>query len=247
MKKIDLYRDTLRTLTDWTPFLLAESGLPGPRGNLELLAAVVGEGDRKCFLSFLENDRPEGTIGVSEEFLVICGIAGLGKLVADGDRAALELLRRYASSGQWRYREAVAMALQYYGRARMDDLLRDMAEWIQGNMLEQRAVCAGICEPALITDPRYAKDVLTLLSTATKSIETAPDHRGEEFRVLAKALEYCWSVAIAAYPGEGMKAFNTWCRSDNPHIRKILRKNLEKKRLIKLDPAWLTEMSARLR
>ena len=41
MTKADIYRDTLETLPDWEAYLLAESGLPGPRGNLELAAAVV--------------------------------------------------------------------------------------------------------------------------------------------------------------------------------------------------------------
>jgi hypothetical protein len=37
MKKVDEYRLRLRGLVDWDAFLLAESGLPGPHGNLELV------------------------------------------------------------------------------------------------------------------------------------------------------------------------------------------------------------------
>ncbi len=36
MAKADQYREILRTLDEWDAFLLKESGLPGPRGNLEL-------------------------------------------------------------------------------------------------------------------------------------------------------------------------------------------------------------------
>ena len=45
MSRIDEYRDKLKTIPDWEPFLRAESGLPGARGNLELAQAVSEEGD----------------------------------------------------------------------------------------------------------------------------------------------------------------------------------------------------------
>jgi len=45
MSKVEEYREALRELGDWDPFLLRESGLPGPRGNIELGRAVAEEGD----------------------------------------------------------------------------------------------------------------------------------------------------------------------------------------------------------
>ncbi len=47
--KTDDYRKTLKSLKDWGPFLLKNSGLPGPRGNVELGRAVADEGDKKLF------------------------------------------------------------------------------------------------------------------------------------------------------------------------------------------------------
>jgi hypothetical protein len=44
--KVERYRETLRELDDWEPHLLAESRLPGPRANLELVQAVGEEGDQ---------------------------------------------------------------------------------------------------------------------------------------------------------------------------------------------------------
>lgn len=38
MSKADDYRRKLQTLDSWDAYLLQESGLPGPRGNLELAA-----------------------------------------------------------------------------------------------------------------------------------------------------------------------------------------------------------------
>ncbi len=44
MKKADRYRQALEELDDWQPFLLQESGLPGPRGNIELAQVVADPG-----------------------------------------------------------------------------------------------------------------------------------------------------------------------------------------------------------
>jgi hypothetical protein len=41
MSKIDDYRLVLRGHTDWDPYLLEHSGLPGPRGNIELGRAAA--------------------------------------------------------------------------------------------------------------------------------------------------------------------------------------------------------------
>jgi hypothetical protein len=49
MNKVDLYRQKLKQLKDWGPFLPKESGLPGPRGNIELAQAVVKEGNEALF------------------------------------------------------------------------------------------------------------------------------------------------------------------------------------------------------
>jgi len=53
MSKIEIYREKLRQLKDWEPFLLRESGLPGPRGNIELAQAVADEGNEELFEHFL--------------------------------------------------------------------------------------------------------------------------------------------------------------------------------------------------
>ena len=78
MSKKDDYRHTLRDLDDWIPFLRKESGLPGPRGNLELAYAVAEEGNKKQFEKLLSMDAEENT---PEVFLVFCGVVGLGKLL----------------------------------------------------------------------------------------------------------------------------------------------------------------------
>ncbi len=46
MNKSDTYRQILATLPEWEPYLLQESGLPGPRGNIELAQVVADMGDQ---------------------------------------------------------------------------------------------------------------------------------------------------------------------------------------------------------
>lgn len=47
MSKVDEHRAALEGLTDWKPYLDEHSGLPGPRGNLELVAACGEIADRR--------------------------------------------------------------------------------------------------------------------------------------------------------------------------------------------------------
>jgi len=53
MTKADEYRTKLHALDDWDAYLLKESGLPGPRGNIELAQAVADEGDRQLFQRYI--------------------------------------------------------------------------------------------------------------------------------------------------------------------------------------------------
>jgi hypothetical protein len=93
MNKADSYRQVLKTLPDWETYLLQESGLPGPRGNLELAQAVADEGDRSLFEHFLTYTPEVTPVNSPQEFLAFCGVVGLGKLLADGDDGILEALR----------------------------------------------------------------------------------------------------------------------------------------------------------
>ena len=143
MSRTNDYRRTLQNQEDWIPFLLSESGLPGPRGNLELAYAVAEEGSQAQFEHFLSFRSEENT---PEVFLLFCGIIGLGKLAA-GEPRLFDRLRRYASDSRWRIREAVATGLQLAGDQDMDLLLHEMQNWSKGNWYEKRAAAAALAEP----------------------------------------------------------------------------------------------------
>ncbi len=245
MNKMERYRETLKSLTDWEEYLMSESNLPGPRGNLELVAAVVAEGtpDRFEKLRMYTADRaPENT---PESFLCVCGVAGLGKLLAEGQFAYLPELRRYASDPRWRTREAVVMALEKLGRADMDRLLEEMNVWGRGTLLERRAAVAGLCQPEIL-DEENVLGVLEVLGMVTASLLNEPDRKCSEFKTLRKALGYCWSVAVIFRPEIGKAAFEKWFDSPDPDIRWVVKENLRKKRLERMDAAWLLVSQKRL-
>ena len=168
---------------------------------------------------------------------------GLGRLLADGDRSVLADLRRLAGDPRWRVREAVAIALQRFGDANFPALLTEMQEWAGGSLLERRAAVAALCEPRLLADPDRARDVLTLLSRITAELKDTDEHRCDAFRALRQTLGYAWSVAIVALPEEGKPLFERLLASSDRDVRWIVRENLRKRRLSRLDASWVTRLS----
>jgi hypothetical protein len=246
MSKVEEYRKTLLQLEEWDSFLLAESGLPGPRGNIELARAVAEEGDEELFRRYLAYDEQRAPANSPEEFLAFCGILGLGRLLAEGRRDLLATLRGCASDGRWRSREAVAMALQRLGLTNMDLLLAEMARWSQGSLLEKRAAAAALCEPALLGDGGHVREVLRLLDEMTASLVGSQERRSDDFQALRKGLGYCWSVAVAALPEEGKGAMEKWFTSDDGDVLWIMKENLRKKRLERMDAEWVRNWQIRL-
>lgn len=235
MSKLDDYRQTLKKSNDWIPFLRKNSGLPGPRGNLELAYAVAEEGNQKQFKEFLSFDAEENT---PEVFLVFCGVVGLGKLAAN-DPTLFKHLREYASDPRWRIREAVATGLQLVGDKDMDLLLKEMRKWSSGNWYEKRAAAAALAEPRLLKQPKHAQQVLQILDEITTSMEKADKPKDEAFRVLRQAMGYCWSVAVAALPEIGKPRMEKWLDHQDKDILWMMKENLKKNRLIKMDADWV--------
>jgi len=118
--RVDGYRAELRGLQDWEPYLKKHSRLPGPRANLELVQAVGDEADP---------DRLWRLSASTDEFLAMCGTAGLGKVALMEPATVMTWLRELASDHRWRVREGVAIALQRIGRESMPHLLAEMQAW----------------------------------------------------------------------------------------------------------------------
>ena len=206
----------------WEPYLKANSGLPGPRANLELVTAVGEEADADLLWRLSAS---------SDEFLALSGTAGLGRLATTEPDTVLPWLKELAEDPRWRVREGVAIALQRLGHASMPQLVAEMEVWSKGGPLVQRAAAAGLCEPALLKKPDVVRRVLLVLDHITRSMAATRDRKHEGFRVLRQAMGYCWSVAAAANPVAARPLFVKWLRSSDPDIAWVMKSNLGKARL----------------
>ncbi|MGD8633602.1 MAG: hypothetical protein PVF85_08550 [Anaerolineales bacterium] len=239
MTKVETYRKKLRTLVSWEAYLLDESRLPGPRANLELAFAVALEASEEQLIRYAELDPDEAARDTKEEFLAVCGVIGLGYLAARHQGQHFDMLRRCASDPRWRIREAVALGLQKYGEDHFEKLLEMMVDWSRGSLLEKRAAIATLCEPKLLREEKNALRVMELLDSVTSSLLDESDRRNKDFRVLRKTLGYAWSVVVVVQPGDGKTRMEKWIRSKDKDLRWVMKNNLRKNRLIKMDPDWV--------
>lgn len=239
MKKVQEYIEKLKAVDNLEEYLKQESGLPGPRGNLELMHAVAVTVSEEKLLQLLGYTPDKAPVNSPEEFLAACGAMGLGRLAAEGKTDYLGSLRSFAADPRWRMREAVAMALQIFGEKHMEELIGVMNQWAQAGCYEKRAAAAALCEPKLLSDKEQVVKVLEILDRITESIAGIGDRRDEGFVALRKGMAYCWSVAIAYNFDEGRKIFEKWIGSTDKDIRWIIRENLKKDRLKRIDESWV--------
>lgn len=210
---------------DVAAYLTASSGLPEPRGNLELLDAFRDVGDARLVRRFATDP---------DEYLRCCGIVGLGRLLTEGAAELASELCGHACDPSWRARESIAIALQRLGDADPGRSRAIVADWVGDERpLVQRA---AVCEPRLLTDPTTAGAALDACAAATAGLLAVPEdqRRHADVRTLRQALGYCWSVALAVEPARGLVAFATLRREADPDITWVVRENLRKARLRRL-------------
>jgi hypothetical protein len=244
MTKIDENVDRLEAATDWDEMLKSESRLPGPRANLELMEAFarIAEADR--ILRYVQLDASAAPENTPDGFLAVCGTRALARLVLENHDEHWGVLRLQASDPRWRVREAVAMALQEVGRKNRPLYLRLLQELAGGNLLEMRAAIAGVAEPDLLADEVVFEASLGLLADATRMVHDSADRRGEPVQVLRKALGYAWSVVVAAHPESGKSSIEPWFAIEDRDVRWVMKQNLRKKRLERMDPVWTAHWRA---
>jgi hypothetical protein len=245
--KVAFYVEKLKSLKNWDSFLLQESGLPGPRGNIELAQAFADVAEESLIKSYISINPAEAPENSAKLFLTFCGVVGLGTLVNRGNLDYLKQLRQFASDKRWRIREAVAMALQRVGDGDICFLLQEMKEWSKGNAFEKRAAIAALCEPRLLASDEVSSSVLDILDDVTLSITNSEeDTKSKAFEVLKKGLAYCWSVAVVACPEKGKKLLEKWVRSKDKNVIWVMKQNLKKKRLLKMDNEWVSSQQQKL-
>lgn len=104
-------------MQDWEKILVEASGLPGAHVNRHLLDVVVDMGNQALFEHFLSYGPEIAPAGSPEEFLALCGVRGLGKLLAQGETSVLPCLQSYAEDPRPRVREGAKTALRRWGKS----------------------------------------------------------------------------------------------------------------------------------
>jgi hypothetical protein len=75
---------------------------------------------------------------------------------------------------------------------------------------------------------------LVILDQMTTSLAASRDRKDDGFRVLRKALGYCWSVAAAAAPENAGPYFEKWMQSTDKDVAWVMKSNLAKARMAAL-------------
>lgn len=237
-------RAALVAAPDREAYLLANSRLPGPRANLELLDAagdVLSRDEALRLASLGPDDAPAGT---AREFLPCCGNAAVGRLVAEGEVSLVPRLRAAAADPRWRVRESVAIALQRWGDRDVAAMLAAIEPWAEASPYEARAAVAAICEPRLLASRPAVDGAVRVLDAATAVLAGLLPPRGEPGRVLGAALGYGWSVAVAADPPAALPAFERWATSGDADLRRMVASNVAKARFVKAAPAAAARLAA---
>ena len=257
MNKIDTYTDILRpqlenyirkkNRSDLEEYLMNESGLPSPRANLEL-AQAFGRMTEELYSDASDTHPIESTIdewielsvsdaptGNPREFLVFCGVIGLGAIAARKRRELgniLIRLREKSNDGRWRIREAVCFALQRLLYRYGAPFSHYLEQWAQtGSSYELRAAAVSVADPPLLENTDFAFKALYLHRLVFSRFQKFDNIDREARRVLVQGLSFSLSVVVTALPEAGFDFMAELAHEDNKDIQKILKTNLAKDRL----------------
>ena len=243
-------------------YLVANSRLPGPRGNLALAAAfanaMCGSAERSAWHPVLVGwaATPADVVPTNDprEFLPFCALFALGAEFSgadEGTRSEIAAsLRAAAGNGRWRTREAVAMGMQRIGESDTSALRALVERWMEdATLLEQRAIVAALAHPPILGDRStvlFAFEVSRQVLLGIRSLPPAT-RRTEEFRILSKGLEYAISVFVAAVPADGFALLRELSAIDDGDVQRIVGSNLGKSRLSRPYQTQVAEIRAQLK
>jgi hypothetical protein len=242
--------------------LVRDSGLPGARLNLSLVAAFAGA------VGALVR-RPDPPVGALEALLD--GWAALPEGQAPGDRPEVILpcaavaaygevgavrpdwwddevakLRLAAGDARWRVREVVALALQRLLAADWDRTVGVLLDWAGAeDPLVARAAAAAVAEPPLLRSPDRWAPAAAVQRRAAGRLRASPAEarRTPPVRVLRQALGFTVGVVVAA--SGDFALLEELAAAGDPDLRWVVTENLKKGRLRRW-PARLDQVRALL-
>jgi hypothetical protein len=234
-KREDLIRKLKQIMTNpqkLERFIIDNSNLPGPRGNLELIFGLAEiYDDLDVLLRWTKITEKQADVNNPKSFLPICSAVCLGKIYTKTkDRQIIAILKQLANDGRWRMREAVAFGFQLIGEDDFNELKTIFSQWIKkSNNFEKRAMLVALAHPKFLNEEN-SKFCFEIAEIVLKEMD-----RENNFDVLRKGLEFTISVFASANLKSGFNFMKRWIGKDKV-IDKIIRENLKKNRVARKNP-----------
>lgn len=231
-------------------YLMDNSSLPGPRGNLEMLSAfadAVGalitqpdppvEELEHLLDGWAALSVEAAAVTVPRVMLPCAAVLAYGQAGAsrpDWWEDEIAKLHQAAADKRWRVREMVAAAVQRMLGADWERTCSALNDWLKdSDPLVIRAAAAGVAEPPLLKERPRAEQALAIQERAVERLAGFPQdaRRSEDVRTLRQALGYTVSVAVAAAPEPGFTLLEKLAVSPDADVLWVVRENLKKNRL----------------
>jgi hypothetical protein len=221
------------------------SGLPGPRSNLELAAALgdvaagASAAGRKLLLGWSRLGPEEAPHGSRAEYVPMAAVCALGVLAADAEERSryVEPLRAAAFDSRWRMREAAALGLQRLGELDTPGLVELLQPWAsEESDLLLRLVMVTAAHPPILGAAGVCALGWEASERALERVRRRRTETTETLRILVAALSFAPSVYTAAEPREGFRHLARWAEAKETAVKKLVVANLRKARLAKRYP-----------
>jgi hypothetical protein len=268
MNKHEIYRNNLVDLLNkyfktnqaepLEAYLINNSNLPGPRGNLELAGAFANvvqicsanasEALWQLCSKLIDISSNEAPTNDPSEFLPFCGAVAIGALASvqqNRFEESMMILKRLANDSRWRMREAICFAMQRLMQVNSQAAMNELETWIsRGTLFELRAVAAIVADPPRLKTEWIAIRSLQFHKQIVERFIQIDERKSEPFRILRQGLGYTISVVVCAAPKQGFEFLRQLIHSGDKELLWVVRENLKKNRLLKNFPqevAWLTK------
>ena len=244
-KRDDLISELKPILSDkdkLEKFIIKNSNLPGPRGNLELAFALADIYENfDVLFEWTKIREDQADVNNPKSFLAFCSVVCLGNIYTKKkNEKVIAILKKLANDGRWRMKEAVAFGFQLIGAHDFGELKKIFSDWIiESNNLEKRAILVSLAHPPLLNNANI-EFCFKMADTVLKEMD-----RENDFEVLRKGLEFTISVFVAANPKMGFSFIKRWIGKDKV-IDKIMKENLKKNRLLKKNPEEVMSLLSKI-
>ena len=241
--------------SDLYAFLSRNSGLPGERANLTLarsFAQAVGHDSRGPALAtkMASIDADEAPGGSPLEFIPVCGVLAAGACGArqPGERAAmLQVVHDACDDLRFRVRDAAPEALAQIGAHEGGALLGEVDAFVEG-YFHASALLDAIVTHAWLPQIADAAPVVDALVRAFDLLDEAPRAaaRWPGYKALVGSIEKSIAPLALRFGEPVFAAAAGFARSRDPHLREMIVRALDDKKLRSRYPTELSRALAAL-